>query len=606
MTKRELGEVIAYLRKKRKVEAKALCRGICSETTLLRLEQGERVPDYMILEMILERLGKSIHKIEIIFNQNEYNVFCIQESINAALDEKEYGEVKQLLMLYENCEQIKLPLYRQFQLKVKAILSIEEKKKEEAIHFLEEAIEITLPGFQMKDMKDYLLGETELILILMWVEQVYQVNRNETFLYSKEEVLSYIEELYTDEELLVDIYPKAARIFIIMQERAKDYEGAVRLCEKTINLLTSNGMILYLLQFLLLYRRNLFFLGKVEEAKKVLMQEKSLTWLYQKYEYSDLKEEINIWKKYDQKEIYLMSEMIRQERKRMKKSQEKIADILEIDQKTISRIETGRYAPKPGTFQRLKTHLQINRDIYSTLLVVKDFELLELRRDIARAMCRRNYKQARILFEKLKNSITRDNKENMQYIGYMEVLLEYKQNNLEQTKVIDQCLQVLSITRSGNQLDHLDEIVLGRHEILIVNLIARMYYEIGQKEKAISILENALISYEKSKVNLANHYVGVSMIYGNLMNYYEETGKLEKAKEFCEKAIRLQLICHRGNLIGEALMQKAYIIELENGDRKTCQFYYKQAFQFYILMKDIYSKTILDKHYLEIFKEKID
>lgn len=62
-------------------------------------------------------------------------------------------------------------------------------------------------------------------------------------------------------------------------------------------------------------------------------------------------------------------------------SQEKLADALEIDQKTIFRIESGKYKPKTGTYKKLREYLEVERDLCTTRIVVDDFKLLEMERD---------------------------------------------------------------------------------------------------------------------------------------------------------------------------------------------------------------------------------
>lgn len=60
-----------------------------------------------------------------------------------------------------------------------------------------------------------------------------------------------------------------------------------------------------------------------------------------------------------------------------------LPDELDMDQKTISRIETGIYRPMRGTFQILKNYMNIDREICSTSLVVYNYELIEPERDIS-------------------------------------------------------------------------------------------------------------------------------------------------------------------------------------------------------------------------------
>lgn len=72
MDKRTIGNLIYYERNKRKISVQKLCAGICSVSALQRAESGERLPDYFVLERIVERLGKSVNKLEFLQDKAAY------------------------------------------------------------------------------------------------------------------------------------------------------------------------------------------------------------------------------------------------------------------------------------------------------------------------------------------------------------------------------------------------------------------------------------------------------------------------------------------------------------------------------------------------------
>ena len=84
--------MVNYERNKRKISAQELTQGICSLSALQRLESGERLPDFFVLERIIERLGKSVNKIEFLYNEQAYEIYYLREIIEEYLEKKWYGE----------------------------------------------------------------------------------------------------------------------------------------------------------------------------------------------------------------------------------------------------------------------------------------------------------------------------------------------------------------------------------------------------------------------------------------------------------------------------------------------------------------------------------
>lgn len=99
-----------------------------------------------------------------------------------------------------------------------------------------------------------------------------------------------------------------------------------------------------------------------------------------------------------------------------------MADALEMDQKTISRIERGKYKPKPGTFQKIREYLAMDRSFCSTRIVTEDFALLEQEWNIAKLNSFGREEEARVLYRGLKNMLSDEWKENRQYKKFMDTL----------------------------------------------------------------------------------------------------------------------------------------------------------------------------------------
>lgn len=77
MRKENLGNLVNNQRSKKSIAIKDLSRGICSVTALQRLERGEWIPSFFVLERIVERLGISMNKVEFLYDEQSFNIYYI-------------------------------------------------------------------------------------------------------------------------------------------------------------------------------------------------------------------------------------------------------------------------------------------------------------------------------------------------------------------------------------------------------------------------------------------------------------------------------------------------------------------------------------------------
>lgn len=604
MKNKELGKQIRYLRQKKNIRPEKLRLGVCSTITLNRLERGERTPDYFVLERILERTGKSMNKMEVLTDWNAYEIYYLREMIETDLDDGEYESAAEGICYYEGLEAAGQALHRQYICKIKAILAEEHLgNTEESCKYLEEAVLCTLPGFQPGLIGDYILGEEEMTLILMWVEQKIRLGETDMTRYG-EKIFDYIRRTFDDEEALANIYGKAAWIFMREYVREGKWVEAAGIGIRAMDILTSNGMLLNLPQIMELLLECYEKLDR--EAYSALKAERdSLKWVYETYGKEYETEKGRLWKNCHRKGIYLIPEVMRQERKLTGKSQEMIAAELGIDQKTISRIENGRYKPKKETFRKLREYYEMEMDICNACLTVDDFELLEWERDVARASFYWRNDEAERLYHRLKDRLDLGYNNNKQYCLYFDAMFDEINGNISKEELLQQCEKAFAVTRRNCKWEDLSNVVLNSIETSIMNIIAKTYGRIGQKEKEIYIYEQILRGFENSKVNVRYHYASVALIYANLGGKYEESNRFDMAIEMYEKGIRLCLKCERGDILGKYIMEKIYTEDRKNDKKEACKNSYRQAYRLLKLMKMDSTKEKLAKFYFKKYKESI-
>ncbi|MBR3770726.1 MAG: transcriptional regulator [Clostridium sp.] len=518
MKKEMLGSLVSYERNRKEISLQMLASGISSPSAIQRLEAGERMPDYFVLERILERLGKSLNKIEFLYDEKVYEIHYLRGLIECYLEESDYAEVLDALAYYESIPEGQDSLHKQYIYKIKGIVQSKQKNHREAALMYELALAETVPDFELGKMESFLLGEEELNLVILWMNEVW-IQKDVNLKLNPEKPFYYIEKYCEDEEIKINIYTKAAWLIGTYYMEQGEYREALRYTLKGQDVLAENGILLHMPEFL---ERILILTKLCEDSSYDIWkrQRDALKSLYEEYKKDWAKETIALWKSFRQQELYLYSEVFAQERKRRNLSQEKLADALEIDQKTISRIESGKYKPKTGTLQKLREYLEIERDVCTTRIVVDDFELLEMERTIAKLINRGQINEAEELYKDLRIKLSTKWKENLQYVIYMDALLESVFKRISYEETIQRCVEAFNVTRDGVKLEDLEDITLSRLETFVLSYIANCYRRIGRSDISICILESLAKSYEKSKVDLKYRVVAVALIYTALGDTY--------------------------------------------------------------------------------------
>jgi hypothetical protein len=579
-----IGDIIKYQINKKSISPEKLTEGLCTTTSLKRLINGDTRQSFFLVERIIQRLGISVNKVTLLHNESDDTLFIMREIICKLLVEKAYTKAEYILSEYEMVADLSSPLHLQYACETRGvILSEGYGKHEEALELYHKAFKAVLDRFEVDKLSDFLLGEEEMILLMLMLKEEMKVKNKNISIYARQ-LLDYVEKQYEDEEVRTNIYTKLAWLLGESAIKNNNYEEALELTLGGIDALTDNGLLLHLPQFL----DRLLFLTK-DRAEYVYSSWKkkrdALKELYIEYNEPWETEDIRLWESYRQNNIYLISELLRDERDLSGYSQEELAEAIGIDVKTISRIENGKSTPKKATFASIKEHFDLESDSFQTRIAVDSPFLLEMERDISRLTSKHQYKEAEILFKSLKKQLFMESKVNRQYVAFMEALFD----NMLKRKPVEEVLADLGnaflITRKGKHLENLGRFVTTDLEAKIINMMAVCYKQTGHINKSLDLLENLKKGYERSKVTDRNHRIPIGLLYTNLCTYYEEMNRFDDAISLADKAIKYYIKCNRGDKLGYLVEEKTYTNDRMTGDNTTNKEKYRQSYRIMELMK---------------------
>jgi len=256
----KVGTAIQYFRETYHISQSKLCKGICSVSTLSRIEAGERDVDAFILETLLERLGKVPHQFELILTDFDYNVYMCREDIKKKINEKDIHGAHNLIQKYDNLTQGRGSPHKQFIMVSRALLNeLEGRDPKTTIDLLLKAITCTVPDFNTNEISDYFLSLTEFNIILDILERMISLGMDDNAERILNQILNYLNrhsQMAQNRKIYLKVAVLAGNFFM----KYNKYDMALEICDTGLTL--HKG------------RRKMDYLGELLYIKAQLLERK--------------------------------------------------------------------------------------------------------------------------------------------------------------------------------------------------------------------------------------------------------------------------------------------------------------------------------------------
>lgn len=230
-----------YIRKKREekgINQAQLCYGICDRTTLSRIECGKQEPSYSVLKMLLQRLGMSEERCQILMGPKDFEISELQQEIVAENVCKNFSEaLKKIRRLEELSQSADDSTLQQFLLRVRAVAGYEENEQHIAYDFptkrqmLTKALEITCPGITMENIGSFLLGEDEAKIINQIAITYSEEGNRRQAIEIYRQLLQYVQSHFASCEVGEVMLPLTAYNYSRLLGLEGRYEEAIEIAE---------------------------------------------------------------------------------------------------------------------------------------------------------------------------------------------------------------------------------------------------------------------------------------------------------------------------------------------------------------------------------------
>ena len=613
-----IGKIIFEERERAGVSQNKLCAGICSVTTLSRLEWGEQNIGKWSIDVFLQRLGKSQDKFWTIVHIGDYEVMELRRSIWNNILYGSRRKAEKGIRQYRESMYIE-NLHEQF---LKKCMGMIAGKRDndwgKALQLFQDALSITVPEYQIANVEQLLIGRDEMQMILLMVEAYIHLGREETARQLIEGLLENIRQKNWDEEELVKIYPKVVRVYIGLLEKEERYEELVFIAKEAVEMLVDNGIIFLLAELIekIIWgmekcrevEKRRFSVGEEQEYTRLKHQAAVLRAVWK--EYGSFPEECMLYCTNVQKDISVSNEIIAKCRKLCNLSQEKVSEeVCTVEQ--FSRIENGKCSPLEKSYRALMEKMNQAQERNRFFVNAQEYSVHEKIRQLEKKMNGLEIRKASVEWEKLKTEIPGDTLNNQQYIARYDAIMRQYNKEIDIKEYIKELEEALRLTMQEFEVADIRNWPLTRGGISLLVNIANAYYMVGRKEEAKriyyelwhSIVESSVQSiYHETEYRILAYNLG--LIEGLECNYEKAVEILESGLESCMRAGRFDMLPSLLHCLGWNIWEEEKVKRVHLNEQKA-RHILEQAFCLGDLLKRLNICNEICEYYEEEWNEKI-
>lgn len=548
------GNIILEIREIKGISRKELTYGLCTEKMLGEIENNSKEADQLLLDILLQRLGKSPDRIESILTIEEYNRIRVRDLLERAILRGNKALVYRIMQDYP-CKTKADDMYI-LRMKAWAARRIDNDRNA-AMQLLEKAIEMTLPGFDYKNINSFRISTMELENLLE-LERLQRIEMHTDIKEHLQIIAEYVEKYFDDGEEYAKIYSKCMYLLAQCFYEKGDYLETELLSIKGVKVLTMHTMLHLLPELLELTVKAQEKRGLARESNKWAKYSEVIHDLetYHPLKYPPKGE---IFHNCSQKEYHLDYELIRNERESQNMTQVEMSEGIYKNEATYSRFETGKTIPKQANFEKMMKKIGVEKERYNGLLNTDSFELLELNGRMNYYISRRDYPKCQEILKQIKGKLDLNNAENQRMVRLYEMDIERANGKLRAEDAIQHEKEFLEkvIDFDNNCLYHIPM----RNEVLMINTMCVDLIRNNQVDEALKLWKIVIKLMEGSRVNVKHRYRSYALV---ISNYVKNSKTLNETY----KVLNNELLCDKAAVLPICLAMMTKKTEVETNNHK--------------------------------------
>lgn len=228
----ELGLFLHAAREAKGYTMEEVCKGICSLATLSRIETGERVVDYILIEALLSRMKLLKSEYEFVLDEDDYSLYMERENIKKLIENENYKQAEAELLQYEK-ENGEDSLHSQFIFYQRAMLEKEKKemKNDKVMSIFEKAICVTASDYRERIEQKEILSDIELFCVIGIYNCLENCSEREK---KYRELYEYFEWCHIREKMFPTPYRSAMRYYAECLFELDKFTECMKICSEVV------------------------------------------------------------------------------------------------------------------------------------------------------------------------------------------------------------------------------------------------------------------------------------------------------------------------------------------------------------------------------------
>ena len=204
-----IGDMVFDTRAARGYSQEALSFGICSTSSLSRIENNSQVPSKRVFDALMQRMGVSVSIYSAFVSKREMEVYRLIQKMAWRLENQDFTNIEALIQELESRISVTDVLETQYLFFAKAsMLKRNGGAGSEVLNILLQAIGLTMPDYaEKRNIKNRLLTFDEITVLNSIALEYYNMGQQEQGLKLLYELKGYLEEHVIDEEEKAKKYP---------------------------------------------------------------------------------------------------------------------------------------------------------------------------------------------------------------------------------------------------------------------------------------------------------------------------------------------------------------------------------------------------------------
>lgn len=268
--------------------------------------------------------------------------------------------------------------------------------------------------------------------------------------------------------------------------------------------------------------------------------------------------------------VYRIGDVINNYREREGLTQAELAEGI-CEPEILSRIENGHHMPSRKIYLKLMVRMGQEGVRQRPVLITCDRENYQIKRELDRLVGIHEYEKAERVLKKLERKLDFAEPQNRQFLLRTKAIIRYRTGKITKEKRRELFEQAVSMTVKWYGEGGLEKGFYTHNEIVLLCNIATVYFEEGDKEKAVQMLTELRQYFVDSIVSDEERAQNELLVLNNLEQCYGLLGKYDECMAMIEEGIEKCLEYGKGARLCNFLYDKAYILDKRGENEEACK-----------------------------------